>query len=197
MSDIRNILEVICKQANEYLQNIYRRNDDWVVLSSIVDHNGGVNESIKDKIVMTVYNITRENMVSTFTPARPGGDAYAIVSPPIYINLHLMFMANFSEKNYSEGLAAISILISFFQQRPYFTPANTPDLHPGVHKLTLEMENLTPVDVNYVMGILGTKYLPSAFYKLRLLPFDSNAMWARTYGAMGLGISESPQSGVL
>ena len=62
-----------------------------------------------------------------------------------------------------------------------------------IDKLTLEMENLTPVDVNYVMGILGTKYLPSAFYKLRLLPFDSNAMWARTYGAMGLGTAQAPQ----
>ncbi len=85
----------------------------------------------------------------TYTPARPGGDAYAIVSPPIYLNLHLMFMANFAEKNYSEGLAAISVLISFFQQRPYFTPSNTPELQPGIDKLTLEMENLTPVDVNY------------------------------------------------
>ena len=101
MSDIRNVLEVICRQVNEYLQNINRRNDDWVVLSSIVDHRGGVNEAIQDKVVMTVYNITRENTISTYTPARPGGDAYAIVSPPIYINLHLMFMANFSEKNYS------------------------------------------------------------------------------------------------
>ena len=193
MSDIRNVLEVICRQVNEYLQNINRRNDDWVVLSSIVDHRGGVNEAIQDKVVMTVYNITRENTISTYTPARPGGDAYAIVSPPIYINLHLMFMANFFEKNYSEGLAAISVLISYFQQHPCFTPSNTPELQPGIDKLTLEMESLTPVDVNYVMGILGTKYLPSAFYKLRLLPFDSNAMWARTYGAMGLGVSEAPQ----
>ena len=193
MSDIRNVLEVICRQANEYLLNIHSRNDDWVVLSSIVDHNGRVNEFIKDKVVMTVYNITRENMISTYTPARPGGDAFAIVSPPIYINLHLMFMANFSERNYAEGLAAISVLISFFQQRPYFTPSDTPELKPGIDKLTLEMENLTPVDVNYVMGILGTKYLPSAFYKLRLLPFDSNAMWARTYGAMGLGTAQAPQ----
>ncbi len=194
MANIRNVLEVICKSANEYLQNIDRRNDDWVVLSSIVDHDGSINESIKDKVVMTLYNITRENIVSNYTPARPGADSFAIVRPPIYINLHLMFMANFSGKNYADGLAAISRIISFFQQNPSFTQTNAPDLQPGIDKLTMDIENLTPIDVNYIMSILGTKYFPSTFYKLRLLPFDSNAMQARTYGVMGVGVSEASDS---
>lgn len=192
MSNIRNILEVICKAANEYLQNIERRSDDWVVLSSIVGHDGSINEAIKDKVVMTLYNVSRETTVSSYTAARPGADAFAIVKPPIYVNLHLMFMANFSDKNYGDGLAAISRILSFFQQNPCFTQANAPDLQPGIDKLTMDMENLTPVDVNYVMGILGTKYLPSVYYRLRLLPFDANAVQARTYGVMGVGISEAP-----
>lgn len=185
MSNIRNILEVICKAANENLQNLEQRGDDWVVLSSIVSHGGTINEHINNKVVMTVYNVTRENMVGNYTAARPGNDAFAMVRPPIYVNLYLMFMANFSDKNYVDGLAAISRVIGFFQQNPCFTQANSPELQDGIDKLTLEMENLSPVDVSYVMGVLGTKYLPSAFYKLRLLPFDSRAMYARGHGVQG------------
>jgi hypothetical protein len=92
-----------------------------------------------------------------------------------------MFMANFSEKTYSDGLAALSRLISFFQQTPFFTQDNAPGIGPDVDKLTLDFENLSPVDVNYVMGMLGTRYFPSAFYKLRMIPFVASAMKARAY----------------
>lgn len=192
MSNIRDTLEVICTAANEYMQNIDRRSDDWVVLSNLADHNGATHEAIRDKVVMTLYNITRENIIGNYTPARPGPDGFAVVKPPLYINLYLMFMANFSDKNYSDGLAAISNIIAFFQQNPTFTQANAPNLPPQVDKLTLDMENLSPVDVNYIMSILGTKYLPAAFYKLRLLSYDSTAMQSRTYGVMGHGIAEAP-----
>jgi hypothetical protein len=106
-----------------------------------------------------------------------------------------MFMANFSAKNYSDGLAAISYVISFFQQNPWFNQANAPDLGPEIDKISMEMANLDPVDINYVMSTLGTKYMPSVFYKLRLLPFASTAMSARTYPAAGGGISETPGGG--
>lgn len=192
MSNIRDTLEVICTAANEYMQNIDRRSDDWVTLSNLADHNGATHEAIRDKVVMTLYNITRENIIGNYTPARPGPDGFAVIKPPLYINLYLMFMANFSDKNYSDGLAAISNIIAFFQQNPTFTQANAPNLPPQVDKLTLDMENLSPVDVNYIMSILGTKYLPAAFYKLRLLSYDSTAMQSRTYGVMGHGIAETP-----
>ncbi len=196
MSNLRNVLEVLCKASNEYLQNIDRRSDDWVVLSSIADHDGGINDAVRDRVVMTLYNITRENIVGSYNPTQKSGagsgDGVAIVKPPIYVNLHLMFMANFSEKSYADGLAAISGILSYFQQNPCFSQSNAPDLAPGVDRLTMDLENLSPVDVNYIMGMLGTKYLPSVFYKLRLLPFASSAMHARTYAVTGLGVVEAP-----
>lgn len=185
MANIRTVLEVIRQLANEYMQNVDRRGDDWVTLTSIVYHDGNVNEHCRDKVVMTLYNIVRENIVSTYTPAKGGEDSFAIVQPPIYVDLHLAFMANFASHSYPDGLAAISRIISFFQQNPWFTQANAPDLGPEVDKVTLEMSSLDPVDVNYVMGMLGTRYMPSVFYKLRMLPFASGAMQARTYPVAG------------
>lgn len=108
-----------------------------------------------------------------------------------------MFMANFSAKNYSDGLAAISYVISFFQQNPWFNQDNAPDLGPEIDKISMEMANLDPVDLNYVMSTLGTKYMPSVFYKLRLLSFASTAMQARAYPARGGKVSETPDAGKL
>ncbi len=106
-----------------------------------------------------------------------------------------MFMANFSSNNYADGLSAISNIISYFQQNPWFNQSNAPDLGPQIDKITLEMSSLDPVEVNYVMGMLGTKYFPCVFYKLRMLPFGSTAMQARAYPVSGGGISEASGSG--
>lgn len=191
---IRNALETIAGLANSYLENLDRRGDAWISLTSLVDHNGTLNQSARDKIVMCVYNITREVTISTYSPTLSSGRksdpaaGLAVVSPPLYIDIHLMFMANFTEKNYSDGLAAISRLISYFQQTPYYDSSNAPMLVPAFDKLTLEFENLSPVDVNYVMSMLGTRYLPSAFYKLRMIPFASTAMQGRAYAVGGTGM---------
>lgn len=198
MSDdlIRNALETICGLANAYLENLDRRGDAWVSLTSLVDHGGALNLGARDKIVMCVYNITRETTISTYQPTLSSGRgtdpaaALAIVCPPLFINIHLMFMANFTEKNYGDGLAALSRLIAYFQQTPYYDAANAPMLAPAFDKLTLEFENLSPVDVNYVMSMLGTRYLPSAFYKLRMIPFASTAMQGRAYAVGGTGMAE-------
>jgi hypothetical protein len=191
---IRNALETISNLANDYLENLDRRGDAWISLTSIVDHDGALNQGARDKIIMCVYNVTRETTISTYksTTAKNNDkpiESLAVVSPPLYVDLHLMFMANFTEKNYGDGLAALSRLIGYFQQTPFFDQTNAPALTPGLDKLTLEFENLSPVDVNYVMSMLGTRYLPSAFYKLRMIPFASSSMQERAYPVGGAGVS--------
>jgi hypothetical protein len=136
---------------------------------------------------MTVYNITRETFASSYRPSMPlplganPAQGLPVQSPPLYLNMHVMFMANFTERNYPDGLAVLSRVISFFQQNSMFTAQNAPQLSPKVEKLCLDFENLSPVEVNYVMSMLGTRYLPSAFYKVRMIAFDSTAMLARTF----------------
>lgn len=199
MTLIKSACQVICSQANAFLGNIERRPDPWVVLTSLVNHDGSMNEAARDSVVMTVYNITRESFASSYQPAspmQPGAPAsgLAVVNPPLYIDLHIMFMANFTEKTYVEGLSALSQVISCFQMTPYLTAQNTPGLPPQITKLSMELENLSITDVNYVMGVLGTKYLPSVFYKVRMLPFASQAMVARTYPVTAPEAGQTPEA---
>ncbi len=121
----------------------------------------------------------------------PGG-SFALVQPPLYIDLFILFIANFYDRNYVQGLGMISRTISFFQQNPWFTRDTLPALGPGIDKITMEFTNLDLLEVNYLMGMLGTKYLPSVYYKLRMLPFGSDAMQADVPAARGTNAPATP-----
>src|SRR5436853_173538 len=152
---------------------------------------------------MFLANIQHETAISTYNstvPAKSGG-GYVVVTPPLYIDLFVLFYANFLNNNYREGLGIISRTISFFQQNPWFTHANLPDLDPIIDKLTLEMTNLDVTDLNYLMGLMGTKYLPSVYYKnsdgrcpdFRVYPTAATRLLMATLGLLlkdeGIGFS--------
>ena len=173
---LRSTLTAVAGLANAYLENLGRRGDDWLVLTSPVDHDGKPNAVARDKIVMAVHNLTQETVLSTHAAVRPGGAAFATTAPPLYLDVHLVFVANFEPSKYADGLAALSRLIGFFQQTPVFTPQTMPGLAPEIDKIALQLENLDPADVRHVTDMLGVPYRPSVFYKLRMLPFTSAAI---------------------
>ena len=181
MDLIRTVLELLRQKLNEYFTNADPRREDWVILANIMDQEGRPFASTKDKIVMTLANIRHETIVSTFTPAvKTKTGSYVNVTPPLYIDLFVLFYANFYDENYRQGLAMISRTISYFQQNPIFDAATMPDLPRGIDKLTLEITSLDLLELNYLMGMLGVNYLPSVYYKLRMLPFVGEAIEAVT-----------------
>ena len=136
---------------------------------------------------MFLANIQHETIISTYNRTTPvKDDQYAVVAPPLYIDLFVLFFANFYDKNYTEGLGMIARTISFFQQNPWFTHNNLPGLDPVIDKLTFEFTNLEVTGVNYLMGLTGAKYLPSAFYKVRMIPFTSDAVQGQVPAAQGV-----------
>lgn len=175
LDKIRTTLELIRSTLNQSFGNAAPRSDDWVVLANLVEPSGSVNQDALGKVVMFLVNIQHETVVSSFNHlAKLPGDRYAAVSPPLYIDLLVMFVANFSGRNYPDGLAAISRTIGFFQQNPWFDHTTMPGLDPAVEKLTLEMINLDVTQVNDLIGLAGIRYLPLVCYRLRMLPFVSS-----------------------
>jgi len=186
MDVIQTTLELITQRLNEFIGNAIPGNEDWVILSNLVDHEGRPYEGAKNKMVVFLANIQHETVVSTWKRTVPAGDTYAAIAPPLYINLFVLFIANFYDKNYPDGLGMISRTISFFQQSPCFTHENLPGLDPIIDKLTFDMDNLDLVGLNYLIGMTGTKYLPSVYYKIRLIPFQSGAVQAEVPVARGV-----------
>jgi len=187
MGKIQNALVLVRDKLNEYFRNTRRGTEDWVILSNVLDHENRFYDATRDKLVMFLANITHETTISTYRRNVPvSGDSYAIVAPPLYIDLYVLFLANFYDKSYIEGLGVISETIGFFQQNPFFTHDNLPSLDDDIDKLTFEIVSLDITDLNYLMGLVGAKYLPSVFYKVRMIPFQSGAMQAEVPAAKGL-----------
>jgi hypothetical protein len=195
MSDIRVTLELVRRRLNEFIRaEEPRGGEEWVVLSNLVDPDGSPVESARNKLVMFLAGIQKETMVSTYTAAVPSGDnQFSIVPPPLYVNLYVLLMANFYDANYAEGLGMITRAIRFFQQYPAFTHDSLPGLPDEVTRLTWDMANLDPVNLNYLMGVAGVKYLPSVYYRVRLLPFQSAAVQRQEPGVQGTQTPTDPR----
>lgn len=187
MSDFRGTLEQIRKRLNEFINAAHPRPGEWVRLSNLVDDSGSPTESVKDKLVMVVANIQKETAVSSYNPTAPvRPDAYALISPPLYIDLYVLLCANFSDQAYPEGLGVISRAIAFFQQNFWFTHSTLPGLDPRIDKLTFELTNLDLVELNLLFSMMGTSYLPSVYYKVRMFPFQSGAVQAEVAAVQGV-----------
>lgn len=193
MSLIHHSLKLVKQRMNETFSNRYPRSEEWVILSNIVDPDGNLFEDTRNKVVMVLANIQHETIISTYNRTAPNrNDTYSVVTPPLYIDLFVLFYANFFDRNYGEGLTMISETISFFQQYPVFTQDTLPGLDPVIDKLRFEMVNLAVSDLNYLMGMMSAKYLPSVYFKVRLLPFQSDAIRGEVPAVQGLETSGNP-----
>jgi hypothetical protein len=194
VSDIRVTLEAVRQRLNEFLQAAEPRPEEWVVLSNLVDPEGKAYDGARNRLVLFLANVQKETVISTSRGMVPAGDShYAMVAPPLYVNLYVLVFANFYDAGYAEGLRVLSLAISFFQKNPAFTSSTLPALPDGVDRLTWEMESLGPADLNYMVGLAGVKYLPSVVYKVRLLPFHSDAMQAQAPAVQGLQSPGRPE----
>lgn len=193
MSDIRATLEAVRRRLDEHLRAAEPRREEWVLLSNLVDPEGKPVDAARGRLVMYLAGIQKETMISTYTGAVPAGESgYAIVPPPLYVSLNVLVLANFYDANYAEGLGMISRAIAFFQQYPAFTADTLPGLPPEVGRLTWDMINLDPLNLSYLMGIAGVKYLPAVYYRVRLLPFQTGAVQRQEPGVEGMQTPGAP-----
>jgi hypothetical protein len=183
MDLIPNALTTLQHLVNQALQNesgTSLTSGPIVVLGGPVNPDGSLNDTVRDKVAMVLYNLHRETSLSSRGGAQPGAGGQLSTGPsPLYLDLDIAFLANYSGKRYADGLSAISQVISFFQQNPVFTQSSAPDLDPQFGKLSVEFNSLTATDLSYVMGVIGIKYVPSAFYQVRMIPFNATTIKAR------------------
>lgn len=167
----------LASQLNQQLKANSPLIEDVVVVSSLVELDGGVTPNANNKLVLTLVNIERDTMPFRPATASRGRDERQLqYGAPLYLNLYLMMSANFGAGNYTEALKYISMAIGFFQQRPVFDQQNSPGLDRRIEKLALDIENLAISDLNNVWSLLGGRYLPSMFYKVRMITMDANAI---------------------
>lgn len=166
---IHVVLSSVVSTLNEFIRNELNLQEDVVILTNAVDLSGNLNSQIDNKLCLFLHNIDEERVI------RNGGyQTFAGTNPPKHYNLHVMFLANFPDPNYLEGLRYISLVLEFFQGTQVFNKFNLPTLSTNVERLSFEFVNFTFDELNSVWSVLGLKYMPSASYKIKLLSFTNN-----------------------
>jgi len=170
---IYEAMNCLVLEMNEFFRNKLQVKDEKVILSGLVGQDGQVSISGENKVVITLVNIEKEPVpLNMANVSRNSGKNATVLN----INLYLMFSAYFTPLNYPEALRFISYVIAFLQEKPVFTPANTPRLDKAIEKLSFEMESPGAEKLNNIWAALGAKYMPSVLYKMRMLSYDGGPL---------------------
>jgi hypothetical protein len=166
-------LNFLNTQLDNYLRDKLdpTNHSPFIQLANIAWNDADNSVSPKDpssSAFITLVNIEEDRISKSpegFT--RNNNNSIVYKNPQIYLNLYVLFSVNLS--SYSESLKRLSLIIQYFQYKNVFTTLNSSGLPAGVDKLILDLSTLSFQDMNNLWGILGSKYLPSVMYKLRLI----------------------------
>lgn len=157
---IYSAVNTVKNAINDYFQNRYNVLGEKVIVSNLVNPDGSVAVTEPDTIVMTVVNIEPE------TVSHKGKMSSKDI---LNLNIYVLFSASFTELNYQDGLKYLSGVFAYFHSNRALNHSNTPDMEPGIDKITFEIVKQDVQQTSYLWGAMGAKYMPSVLYKMRMV----------------------------
>ncbi|MFT3826055.1 MAG: DUF4255 domain-containing protein [Chitinophagaceae bacterium] len=158
-------LSFLAGKLNTAIKSRYNITHNMVQLAALPLQPGGIIET-DNKILLTLVNVEPDHIAQDLKPI--GKQSF---TPDLFVNLYILVSAYSTEENYDQALKILSGIVSFFQANPFFAAQNEPALGPYIEKLNIEMSKISLHDQSTLWTTLGSKYLPSALYKVRLLRF--------------------------
>lgn len=175
---IGSTLDFVAQQLNSYICNALKINpsSNKVLLSAIVEPGGEIAVKEPNVLLLKLINIEPDPIANGSEPVvrHPRGSDI-VESAPLYLNLRFILAAYFKPEQVKMGQDMLTLGISYLQGKPLWNPQNTPELPDNIQRLVFEMGSLDLHQLNHVWGAIGTKYLPSAIYKVRMLTVDNHA----------------------
>ena len=174
---IGTALQFVAQQLNQVVcQKLHvPTTEERVILGSIVGPDGSLLlQNKKNVLVVDLVSIQQADYTGQLPPSVRGG-VVSQKSPTMYLSFTLLLAAFFEQKMYAEGLNRLNLVMDYLQgHRSWDASSSMPGLPPGIERLAFEIENLDYHEQSHLWGIIGAKYLPSVFYKMKLLPVDSD-----------------------
>lgn len=171
-------MSLLKEELTAFIQSLGSQETEPVLLGNIGLLETDEGKDLKEAIVMSLVNVEEESALKNMQRvARTEGDKIVYENPSVFLNLYLLFTANWPE-NYDNAIKRLSTVIKFFQWRSTFTLDNStvfaakanlddPDLQQ--FKLVADMYTLTFEQINHLWGSLGGKQIPFVMYKVRLI----------------------------
>jgi hypothetical protein len=164
---IDTALAFLAEEANVFFQKRAGAATYKITAGGLANDNGTW-AFTEGNIRMALVNVEEERVMRSQVPERIYVDGrHVTMQPDIKINLTVVFAARFNM--YGDALHFLSQVITFFQSHPSFTPDEYPGMDPQIEKLTVEMLSLGPEQLNQMWAYIGTKYLPSVAYRVRMV----------------------------
>jgi len=168
---IHSVITAIATRLDEHIKNKLSLNEDTVIVSSLVDLKGNLNQNIENKITVFLLNIEEDKVSKNANTIKNTGQP-----PAVKINIHLMFSAHFPNFNYVEALKYISLVIEFFQSNITFNNNDTPGFPENISKVNAELLNISIDEIGKLWGNIGANYIPSVAYKFKHIHFSSDSV---------------------
>jgi hypothetical protein len=198
---IDTTLYFLTQEINAYLKlKNNTPNEDKILLSSIASESGLVipNKSLGLSLINIEEERTYKEQRTSYLNENGQSQYY---NPELRLNLYILITANFQDKlvedpsdNYKEGLKQLSYVISFFQAKNVFSSENSPllaSIDPNIQKIVVELYSYSFEQLYNFWSVVGTKYLPSVLYKIRMLRFQGKEVNVELPGIAGVSINTS------
>ncbi len=185
---IDSALSFLSDELNEYLK--IRSNDletPRIILSSVaISGDSGSSVGFPDNhLGMSLINIEEERVFKDQRTSFTNADGLTEhMNPDLRLNLYILIAANYQDSvasgtsvDYKEGLKQLSYVISFFQAKNVFTKDSTPKLaETSIEKLVVELYSYSFEQLNNFWSVLGTHYMPSVLYKVRVITIQEKIL---------------------
>ncbi|MCW3162459.1 DUF4255 domain-containing protein [Chryseobacterium oryctis] len=178
--NLRKIIELLCKLVDPNSSII-----DTVNISTVNDGDEFLNT--KSPIILSIVNIEEDKTLKNQTVYLNNTNDKEKISkyknPAQYLILSLLFASyNKDMTKYLDGIDKLKNIIVYFQQNNsfYYKDDDTELISyenyqlknnlekEHYYKITMETVSLTSEQLNQMWSYLGSKYMPSMLYKMRL-----------------------------
>lgn len=158
---------------NESFRNQFTLTEKKVVLSNIVKADGASAEKVEGKIVFFLVNLEEVSILKNSINRSSGiSGSFTQTSPPLHLNMQILFCANFDSSVYIEGLQYLSAVIRFFQINKKIEIKNSGNSNQKIDSLTFELCKLDYDQLSHLWSAIGGKLMPAVLYKVGMLVFD-------------------------
>jgi Pvc16 N-terminal domain len=181
---IRTALEFIQKQLDAYMVEREQDAADYITgnvveLQSVVSPDGTFTAKDTNHITIMLAGLDEERREGKRPHYIPTDDKqYLKLNPPVELDLFVLFIAH--KKDYGTALRDLSDVISFFQANPVFDEEKNPSLNATVlepdkkpwqliERLVFTLHTLSFEQQNNLWAMLGSKYIPSVVYKMKMI----------------------------
>lgn len=172
---VYDVLQAISNELNNHLKYEMNSTEDVVVLSNLVDMNGGKALQTENQIHVQLVRIEEDRTLN-----RAGGfRGLPTESGPRLFHAYIIFAANFSGKQYPTGLKYLNTILQYFVSNPTLSASNLSELPNQIDSLAIELKNLEERELSNLWGSLGAKLLPHLYYKVSLIPVFKESGFTR------------------